>query len=143
MSTNLFSVRSDDLVDLAASVMDWRHIRHVPVEDDEGRLVGLVTHRGLLRLLSQGVRANNANPRTVRDIMVTNPLTVTPATPTLEAMEIMRRDKVGCLPVVEGGQIVGIVTSFDFLDATARLFKEHLKVSAPPQSRSATAQKVI
>src|SRR5256884_2184894 len=42
MSTDLFTVRPDDLVDFAASVMDWRHIRHVPVEDDEGRLVGLV-----------------------------------------------------------------------------------------------------
>ncbi|HEX3083364.1 MAG TPA: glutamate-cysteine ligase family protein, partial [Pyrinomonadaceae bacterium] len=45
MSTDLFTVRADDLVDLAASVMDWRHVRHVPVEDDAGRLVGLVTHR--------------------------------------------------------------------------------------------------
>ena len=141
MSTDLFTLRPDDLVDLAASVMDWRHIRHVPVEDDEGKLVGLVTHRGLLRLLSQGVRANNPNPLTVRDIMVTNPLTVTPSTPTLEAMEIMRRDRVGCLPVIEAGQIVGIVTSFDFLDATARLFKEHLTVSVAVQTRCATSQR--
>ncbi len=141
MSTDLFTVRPDDLVDLAASVMDWRHIRHVPVEDDEGRLVGLVTHRGLLHLFSSGAQTNNVHVLTVKDIMKPNPLTVTPATPTLEAMEIMRREKVGCLPVVEGGQIVGIVTSFDFLDATARLFKEHLKVSA--QSRSATAHRVV
>src|SRR4030095_2140825 len=53
MSTDLFTVRPDDLIDLAASLMDWRHIRHVPVEDDKGRLVGLVTHRNLLHLLSQ------------------------------------------------------------------------------------------
>ena len=51
MATDLFTVRPDDLVDLAASVMDWRHIRHVPVEDEEGRIVGLITHRALLRLL--------------------------------------------------------------------------------------------
>ena len=51
MSTDLFTVSPDDLIDLAASVMDWRHIRHVPVEDQEGRLVGLVTHRGLLRMM--------------------------------------------------------------------------------------------
>ena len=38
MSTDLFTVQPDDLIDLAASVMDWRHIRHVPVEDDAGRL---------------------------------------------------------------------------------------------------------
>jgi CBS domain-containing protein/gamma-glutamyl:cysteine ligase YbdK (ATP-grasp superfamily) len=143
MSTDLFTVRPDDLVDLAASVMDWRHIRHVPVEDDQGHLVGLVTHRGLLHLFSSGSQTNNVHALTVKDIMKPNPLTVTPATPTLEAMEIMRREKVGCLPVVEGGQIVGIVTSFDFLDATARLFKEHLKVSAEAQARGATSQKAV
>jgi len=37
MATDLFTVRPDDLVDLAASVMDWRHIRHVPVEDEQGQ----------------------------------------------------------------------------------------------------------
>jgi len=47
MSTDLFTLRPNDLVDLAASLMEWRHIRHVPVEDENGRLVGLVTHRGL------------------------------------------------------------------------------------------------
>ena len=44
------TVHPEDLVDLAASVMEWEHIRHVPVEDTDGRLVGLVSHRALLRL---------------------------------------------------------------------------------------------
>ena len=42
MSTDLFTVRPSDLVDLTASVMDWRHVQHVPVEDDQGHLVGRV-----------------------------------------------------------------------------------------------------
>lgn len=127
MSTDLFTVRPDDLVDLAASVMDWRHIRHVPVEDTEGRLVGLVSHRGLLRLLSRG--ANSRPTITVSEIMKTDPITVTPSTPTLQALELMRQNRVGCLPVVEDGRLVGIVTSYDFLDASARLFKKHLEPS--------------
>ena len=120
MATDLFTVRPDDLVDLAASVMDWRHIRHVPVEDEHGHLVGLITHRALLRLLSRGTQSQSANPLTVREIMVTNPVTVSSTTPTLEALELMRQNKVGCLPVVDDGQLVGIVTSYDFLDASAR-----------------------
>ena len=56
--------------------MDWRHIRHVPVEDNDGRLVGLVTHRGLLRLLMRGAPRNGAGPMVVRDIMKTDPVTV-------------------------------------------------------------------
>jgi CBS domain-containing protein len=125
MSTDLFTVRPDDLVDLAASLMAWRHIRHVPVEDDEGFLVGLVSHRALLRLIARGAPAKDP-PVTVRDIMTTVPLTVSSRTPTLEAMEVMRRNRVGCLPVLDDGRLVGIVTSYDFLDASARLFKEQL-----------------
>jgi len=122
MSTDLFTVSPDDLIDLAASVMDWRHIRHVPVEDQEGRLVGLITHRGLLRMMI----SNADKLTTVREIMIPDPLTVTPSTSSLEAMELMRTNRVGCLPVVEGDQLVGIITSYDFLEAAAKLFHQHL-----------------
>ena len=132
MSTDLFTVKPGDLIDLAASVMDWRHIRHVPVEDEEGRLVGLVTHRGLLRMMVNG-QASLTAPITVGEVMRTNPVTVSPATSSLEAIEIMRSNRVGCLPVVENDQLVGIVTSYDFLEASARLFEQHL---APQEQKS-------
>ena len=139
MSTDLFTVSPDDLIDLAASVMDWRHIRHVPVEDEEGRLVGLVTHRGLLRMMIKGTNSNS-KLTTVREIMVTDPVTVYPTTSSLEAMEIMRSNRVGCLPVVDGDQLVGIVTSYDFLEASAKLFKQHLSAATEkPKSRSTSA----
>lgn len=126
MSTDLFTVQPDDLIDLAASVMDWRHIRHVPVEDEAGRLVGLVSHRALVHLLINRIGDKELGVTTVKEIMVPKPFTVSPSTPTLEAIEIMREHRVGCLPVVEGDQLVGIVTSYDFLDASARLFHQHL-----------------
>jgi CBS domain-containing protein len=133
MSTDLFTLRSDDLVDFAASIMDWRHIRHVPVENEHGQLVGLLTHRALLRLLSRGTLKDSNEPLIVRDVMKTDPITVSSTTATLDAVELMRTNKVGCLPVVDDGQLVGIVTSYDFLDASARLFKEHLsKAQAKP-----------
>jgi len=125
MSTDLFTVQPDDLIDLAASVMDWRHIRHVPVEDGSGHLVGLVSHRALLRLLVNGSETDRSL-KTVRDVMITDPVTVSPSTPTLEAMESMRSNRVGCLPVIENDQLVGIVTSYDFLEASAKLFQLHL-----------------
>ena len=140
METDLFTVRLDDLVDLAASVMDWRHIRHVPVEDEQGRLVGLVTHRALLRLLNSARQTQDTNPLTVREIMKTDPVTVSSTTPTLDALELMRSNKVGCLPVVDDGQLVGIVTSYDFLDASARLFKEQLTASTAPANKRVNAR---
>lgn len=144
MSTDLFTLRPDDLVDLAASVMDWRHIRHVPVEDETGHLVGLITHRALLRLLTRG-SLKSSEVLTVRDIMKVDPVTVSSTMPTLEALEIMRSNRVGCLPVVDDGQLVGIVTSYDFLDASARLFKEQLTSTVSgkdrPRVRSAGVRK--
>jgi CBS domain-containing protein len=129
MTTDLFTVQPSDLIDMAASVMDWRHIRHVPVEDDEGHLVGLISHRALLRLLAQGRNSGNqSEPVSVFSIMKTAPVTVTADTSTLKAIEIMREHRVGCLPVVDAsGHLVGIVTAQDFLEISGRLFEEHLK----------------
>lgn len=125
MSTDLFTLAPEDLVDLAASVMAWKHIRHVPVEDADGRLVGLVSHRALLKLLANGAATPDSQV-TVKNIMTSNPLTVSSTTSALEAIDIMRKNRVGCLPVLEEGRLVGIVTSYDFLSASARLFEEHL-----------------
>src|SRR2546423_1914622 len=135
MSTDLFTVRPDDLVDLAANVMDWKHVRHVPVEDDEGRLVGLVSHRNLLRRLARGLTGGKTEAVAVSSIMKLNPLTVTPSTPSLEAIRLMRAHRVGCLPVVEGDRLVGIITAYDFLAASASLFEKYLapQVDAAPR----------
>jgi CBS domain-containing protein len=126
MSTDLFTVRPNDLLDLAANGMNWRHIRHVPVEAVDGKLAGLITHRTILRLMCERSQVHDAS-LTVADVMVLNPVTVSPATPALEAIEIMQHHKIGCLPVVADDQLVGIVTSYDFLLAAAQL----LKLSTP------------
>jgi CBS domain-containing protein len=139
MSTDLFTVRADDLVDLAASVMEWRHVRHVPVEDEQGRLVGLVTHRALLHLLSRGRQTEDQARLTVRDIMKTDPLTVSSETPTLQALDLMQSNRIGCLPVVDDGQLVGILTSYDFLAGAARLFRQSLRSSQAPTIRAKAA----
>jgi CBS domain-containing protein len=128
MTQDVFTVHPEDVVDLAANLMDWRHIRHVPVEDNEGRLVGLVSHRTLLRLLGQGMRSQANDPIAVKDIMKLDPVTVSPTTPTLEAIEIMRRSKVSCLPVVEeDNQLVGIITERDLIRVAAMLFEKQLR----------------
>jgi CBS domain-containing protein len=45
----------------------------------------------------------------------------------------MRERRIGCLPVVEGNQLVGIITSYDFLDASAKLFQQHLAADSEPE----------
>ncbi|MBX3279634.1 MAG: CBS domain-containing protein [Acidobacteria bacterium] len=126
MSTDLFTVGPDDPIDLAAAVMEWKHIRHVPVEDDEGRLLGLLSHRDLLRLLIRSEGRNQADSAVVRKIMTPDPVTVAPETETIDAIELMRRRRIGCLPVVENRRLVGIVTAQDFLRLSAELITEQL-----------------
>jgi len=125
MATDLFTVRPDDIVDFAASIMDWRHIRHVPVEDDEGNLVGLVSHRSLLRLVARGFPDSPAK-MTVSDIMNNNPEVLSPETTTVEAIRTMREKKVACMPVTENGRLVGIVTDYDLIVVSSRLLEEYL-----------------
>ena len=125
MAVDLFTVRPEDVIDLAASLMHWRHVRHVPVEDDAGHLIGIVSHRDLIELMALGKFAASASI-IVRDIMKTDLLTITPDTPTLEALELMRERNIGCLPVVKDGRLVGIVTAYDFLTVSAKLFEEKL-----------------
>ena len=125
MTTDLFTVHPEDLIDLAASVMDWEHLRHVPVEDHDGQLVGLVTYRTLLRMVSKGPDARQTV--SVRDVMRARPVTVESTTSTLDAIELMRKDRLGCLPVVEDGRLVGIVTESDFIDVSAKLLDEWLR----------------
>lgn len=124
MTTDLFTVNEDELVDLVAAMMYWKHIRHVPVEDNSHRLVGLVTHRTLLRLLANGAQSGQAIP--VRDIMEREVYTISPEAPTLEAIRLMREHKVACLPVVKGDRLVGIITERDFMNVARKLLEAEL-----------------
>lgn len=126
MSTDLFTLHPDDLVDLAASVMDWRHIRHVPVEDDAGSLVGLISHRDMLRMMAQGMLNRTTGHVAVKEIMKQELVTIAPDTPTIEALRIMQQKRVGCLPVVQEGRLVGLVTAYDFLSLSAEIIEKEL-----------------
>lgn len=124
MATDLFTVRPDDIVDFAASLMEWRYVRHVPVEDDAGHLLGLVSHRQLLRLVARGGKGEDAVM--VRDIMRPDPITVTPETSTVEAIRLMRENKLSCLPVVKDDKLVGLVTEYDLIVVASRLLEAYL-----------------
>jgi CBS domain-containing protein len=126
MSKDLFTVRPDDVIDLAASLMNWKHIRHVPVEDDEGNLVGIVSHRDLLEIVAKD-KFRNGKEVIVKDVMKTDLSTASPETATLDALLMMRKKNIGCIPVVRKGKLVGMVTAHDFLTISARLFEERLK----------------
>lgn len=123
MTTDLFTVQADDAIDLVANLMSWERIRHVPVEDPDHRLIGLVTYRAVLRLATAGKLAPNGPSQAVSDVMKTDVITVTPKTPTLDAIALMRRYRIGCLPVLQDGRLVGILTEESFMDIASELLE--------------------
>ncbi|MBK7937453.1 MAG: CBS domain-containing protein [Lewinellaceae bacterium] len=123
MSTDLFTVQKDDLIELVAEIMNWRRIRYMPVENNKGELVGLISSRMLLRHFARHNELTENLATTVKDIMIEKPITVTPDTTIMEAMHKMREKKIGCLPVVKGKELVGIITEMDFLRITSRLME--------------------
>ncbi len=129
MTTDIFTVQPDDAVELVADLMGWERIRHVPVEDGEGHLLGLVSYRAVLRHFTEMQKQGSADAGTtpVADIMRRDVTTVTPDTPTLEAISLMRRYRIGCLPVVQDGHLVAILTEEDFMNIASELLIEKIE----------------
>lgn len=107
-----------DLYDL----MDARHIRHVPVVDEEGTLVGIVTHRDLVRGFSRdtsqlplSAQRDVLRATPVKEVMSLDPETVEPDSPLRDAGDLLLEHKLGCVPVVEGERLAGILTESDFV----------------------------
>jgi CBS domain-containing protein len=127
MSTDLFTVHQQESIEFVARLMDWQHIRHVLVEDEQHKLVGLVSHRRILRYMAE----NELSPPggvPVCDIMVDDPISVQPDEPTIKAVQLMREHKIGALPVVREGQLVGIITERDFIEIAGNLLDDHLSL---------------
>ncbi len=127
MSTDLLTVNEEEPIDLVANLMDWHRIHHVPVEDNEHRLVGLVSHRPLLRFLASDEGRRAEGPTPVSRVMASDLVTVGPETPTLEAIEVMRSNRISCLPVVKDDRLIGIITEHDFMRIAGQLLEEMLR----------------
>lgn len=119
MTTDLLTVQQDDIIEFVAELMDWRKIRYMPVEDNSGKLIGLVSSRLLLKHFTE----KNRKLKLVKDIMIKKPITANPSTTIMEAMALMRKNKIGCLPVVQEQELIGIFTEMDFIGISSRLME--------------------
>ena len=126
MTTQLFTVQEDELLEMVAFLMERNQIRHVPVEDEQNRLVGLVSYRSILRMASDMGNEGDKGTTPVKTIMERDPVCVTPETSTLEAIDMMRKNAVSCLPVLKGEKLVGLVTEADFMPIAYELLEKQL-----------------
>lgn len=122
MTAKVRTLKASDRASDAYDLMDEHHVRHVPIVDDDNRLEGLVTQRDLLshvlavaqdlplsakRAILEGVR--------LETVMTGVPETVEPQDELREAGILLLDHKFGCLPVVEGDRLAGILTEADFV----------------------------
>ncbi|MFT5723966.1 MAG: CBS domain-containing protein [Bacteroidia bacterium] len=111
MSTKVFRVNHNDHADLATSIMEWKNIHHVPVEDGSSNISGLLTWTHMKRHKEN----QGDHLLLVEDIMTKKVTSIPPEMDIAEAIRIMKKHEFGCLPVVRGTQMVGIITIKDVL----------------------------
>lgn len=128
MTADPTTLKRNDKLTLADDIMRLGRVRHLPIVDDDGEaLVGIVTQRDLFRdALAQALGYGRHAQRkildalSVKDVMNTDVITTTPDTSLVEAARLLTQRKIGCLPVVENGRLVGILTEGDFVALVAR-----------------------
>jgi CBS domain-containing membrane protein len=129
MSAVVETLAVGDTLAAARRQIERGRIRHLPVVDGDERVIGLLTHRKILEAWVSHGHPNQERPREVaKDVpiemlMEKDVLTVGPETPAAEAAALLEGHKFGCLPVVEHGKLVGIVTEADFVRFARRYFE--------------------
>ena len=127
MTQEVTTLKRNDQLSLANDIMQLGRVRHLPVLDDDGRLAGILSQRDLFRgalahALGYGQHAQRKmlDSLLVKEVMSSDVITTRPDTPLVEAARVLLERKIGCLPVVEGEQLVGILTEADFVAIFAR-----------------------
>lgn len=123
MTERPITIRRDKRMQAVHSILEFGNFRHVPVVDEHGFLVGIVSQTDLLAASASVL--DPATPRAQRDLLLagiaveramqTDVVTIDPEATVIAAARSMRQHRVNCLPVVEQGKLVGIVTAFDLL----------------------------
>lgn len=127
MQREVVTLEAADSLDLAEDIMRLGRIRHMPVVA-EGRLVGILSQRDLFRAaVSSVLKLQRSAEREwlakipVRDVMTAEVVTIGPGASLAEAVQLMLERRIGCLPVVEDGRLVGLLSESDCLRHLARL----------------------
>jgi len=124
MQTDLFTVHDDDIIEFVADLMDWRKTNFALVEDEKGKLVGVVTMK---KVLSYMVKNKNFQKDgeflLVKDIMIKEPITISQDEDIETAAKLIIDNEIENLPVVKKGELIGVITTSDFLRVSSNLLR--------------------
>ena len=128
MTPQPFTLRPDDSAEDARLLMVQKGIRHIPILDDQGQLVGLVTHGDLLKISghSLGDKSHQNEDRSIAigNFMTTDVSVVDPSESLRGAALHLQRHAHGCLPVVRDGELLGIITDSDYVGIAINLLEQ-------------------
>ncbi|HXJ82829.1 MAG TPA: CBS domain-containing protein [Candidatus Methylomirabilis sp.] len=137
MTSPAIVFRQDMTLGAAVKAMRARKIRHAPVVNDKGALIGMVTDRDLRQAVLEPALAEEMEAlartlamRTVKDVMTWGVTTVKPETGIRDAARLMHTKTIGALPVIRNGRVAGMLTSSDVIKALIRILDEGV-VSKP------------
>lgn len=127
MATEVTTLGRNDTLQLAQDIMNLGRVRHFPVVEED-KVVGVVSQRDLYKaslgsVMKYGEKAQREflNTIAVKEVMKYPPITIAPHASVKEAARLMMEEKIGCLPVLDGAKLVGIVTETDMLKLVAEM----------------------
>ena len=131
MTSEPYTLRETDSINDARQIMTEKHIRHIPVTDNDKRLLGLVTQRDVLAATDPAILQQESVPSwqenaeiSLSDIMIRDISVIHPSDSLRQAAMFLQSHKYGCLPVVSDERLVGIITDSDFISIAINLLEQ-------------------
>ena len=141
MTTNPVTIRSDKSLRMALELMQEHTIKHLPVMSASGHVVGVVSDRDCRYALNSPYVLREkwqdealADTLQIRAVMTPAPIIIEPDAPAPEAARLMLTHRIGCLPVMRGETLVGIITRSDLLVAFMTVHEYYAKIEKKSNS---------
>jgi predicted transcriptional regulator len=156
MTSELYTLRESDTLNDARKIMTEKHIRHIPITDDDNHVIGLVTQRDVLaatrpEMIQQAdvASSDDGSDISLSDIMVRDVSVIHQSDSLRRAALFIQSHKYGCLPVISDDRLVGIITDSDFIDIAINLLEqvelseEEVKIEAEAEAEDAMGDAVM
>jgi CBS domain-containing membrane protein len=125
MTPDPVKLNETDTLGTALTLMADKHIHHIPIVDGNDVVIGLISHRDILAASSSTLNKSPSDNSNIllREIMTSPVVSISPQTGTLKAAQYIHQSRHGCLPIIDDGSLIGIITEYDFVEVAINLLE--------------------